>query len=193
LVDFKQGKKPEPYFNRYRNSVYFMDSLIADLETHLKATGQWDNTLLIVTSDHGEEFADTQPTRFGHGSNYARYQTQVPLFMHWPGKAPKKFNHRTASIDLVPTLMQSWINCENPIGDYSNGENLFVEQDRAVQVMASYYNYAFVTSEGSFTQNPVGLLDARNREDKSDSDLSLDPAAAVEALEQMKHFYKTAK
>lgn len=193
LVDFKQGKKPEPYFNRYRNSVVFMDSLVAKLEQQLKDSGQWDNTLLIITSDHGEEFADTQPTRFGHGSNYSRYQTHVPLFIRWPGKQAKVFDHRTASIDLVPTLMQDLMGCENPIADYSNGENLFVEEDRPVQVMASYYNYAFVTDKGSFTQNPVGLLDARNPEDQVDPELKLDPGAAIQALQQMKHFYKTAQ
>ena len=66
---------------------------------------KYDNTILIITSDHAEEFADTSPTRFGHGSNYTKYQTQVPLVVHWPGKQAKEFKHRTASIDVAATLI----------------------------------------------------------------------------------------
>lgn len=189
LVDFKSGKHPQPYINRYKNSIYFVDHLIGELIDQLKAMGKYENTILIVTSDHAEEFADTSPTRFGHGSNYTRYQTQVPLVVHWPGKAAKTFEHRTSSIDLSATLIDELLGCENPIADYSNGDSLFDEVSRDVQVMASYYNYAFVTKEGSFIQNPIGLLESRNNEDQLSEELKLDPKAAFKALQQMKVFY----
>ena len=189
LVDFKSGKNPQPFINRYKNSVYFADHLIGELISELKAAGEYDNTILIITSDHAEEFADTSPTRFGHGSNYTKYQTQVPLVIHWPGKPAKVFEHRTASIDVSATLIDELLNCENPIEDFSNGDSLFNEQSRGVQVMASYYNYAFVTKDGSFIQNPIGLLESRNNEDKLSADLKLNPKAAFKALQQMKSFY----
>ncbi|MEH6344719.1 MAG: sulfatase-like hydrolase/transferase [Bermanella sp.] len=189
LIDFKQGKNPEPYLNHYKNSLFFIDSLIENLVSTIKAKGQWDNTILIITSDHGEEFGDTQPTRFGHGSNFTRYQTHVPFVMHWPGKEPKSFDHRTASIDVAPTILQEAFNCTNPMDEYSNGDNLFNEQSRNVQVMASYYNYAFVTKDGGFIQNPIGLVESRDNMDKSDSNVTLDPKAALSALQQMKSFY----
>ena len=189
LVDFKSGKDPLPFINRYKNSIYFVDHLIGELVAKLKAMGKYENTILIVTSDHAEEFADTSPTRYGHGSNYTRYQTHVPLIIHWPGKEPKVFDHRTASIDVSPTLIDELLGCSNPVSDYTNGESLFNEASRDVQVMASYYNYAFVTEEGSFIQNPIGLLESRDNEDKLSEDVKLKPAAAFKALEQMKTFY----
>lgn len=189
LVDFKSGKDPQPYINRYKNSVYFADHLIGELIQKLKAMGKYDNTILIVTSDHAEEFADTSATRYGHGSNYTRYQTQVPLVIHWPGKKHQVFDHRTASIDVSTTLIDEVLGCDNPVTDYSNGENLFNEEPRDVQVMASYYNYAFVTKEGSFIQNPIGLLESRDNEDKLSAELKLNPKAAFKALQQMKSFY----
>jgi membrane-anchored protein YejM (alkaline phosphatase superfamily) len=190
LVDFKNGEDPTPYINRYKNSIYFIDSLIGKLVDKLKQTDKWDNTILIITSDHAEEFADTQASRFGHGSNYTRYQSHVPLVIHWPNKLKKDYEHRTASIDLSATLLQDALGCSNPLGDFSNGLNLFSEETNPVQIMASYYNYAFVTEQGSFIQNPIGLLESRDNEDRPSEDLKLNPKEAFSALQQMQHFYK---
>lgn len=190
LVDFKQGKDPAPYVNRYKNSIYFVDSLIGSLIEKLKQQGKWENTILVVTSDHAEEFADTAPTRFGHGSNYTRYQTHVPLIIHWPGKSPAVFDYRTASIDVLPTILKDEFACENPMEDFTSGKNLFDPTSREVQLMASYYNYAFVTDQGSFIQNPVGLLESRDNEGRLAPDLKLTAKQAFTALQEMKAFYK---
>ncbi|GAA6133422.1 DUF3413 domain-containing protein [Oceaniserpentilla sp. 4NH20-0058] len=189
LVDFKAGKNPEPFFNRYKNSIYFVDDLIGKLIKTLKETGKYDNTVLIVTSDHAEEFADTKPTRFGHGSNYTKFQTQVPLVIHWPGKEAKEVNYRTSSVDVMATLVDELLNCSNPVSDYSSGSNLFSDVQRGPQIIASYYNYAFVTPQGSFIQNPIGLPESRNNNDELDDSLQLSPKSAFGVLEKMKHFY----
>lgn len=192
LVDFKQGKNPEPYINRYKNSIYFIDSLLGELVDELKRANKWDNTILVVTSDHAEEFADTAPSRYGHGSNYTKYQTQVPLIIHWPDKAAKVFDYRTASIDVLPTLLKEVFNCENPLSDFTSGQSLFDGSPRDVQLMASYYNYAFVTEQGSFIQNPVGLLESRDNEGKLAPELKISPKQAFMALQAMKAFYRSA-
>jgi len=189
IIDYKQGKDPEPYLNHYKNSLLFVDSLVGELIDTLKQEDKWQDTILIVTSDHGEEFADTRPTRFGHGSNYTRYQTHVPLVIHWPGKKAQQYSHRTASVDVAPTLLQDALDCENDMGDYANGESLFNLESRPVQIMSSYYNYAFVTPEGSFVQNPIGLLESKDNLDNSAPELSLSPKLAFQALQKMKWFY----
>ncbi|QIZ84142.1 sulfatase-like hydrolase/transferase [Bermanella marisrubri] len=193
LIDFKQGKNPEPYLNRYKNSIYFVDSLIQDLVDHLKKEGRWEDTILIITSDHAEEFADTQATRFGHGSNFTRYQTEVPLVIHWPGKEPQKFDYRTHSVDVSATLLTDYMNCENPATDFSNGESLFDTHARDVQVVSSYYNYAFVTDEGAFVQNPVGLPKAKDNDDKDAQGMRLKPELMIKTLDQMRWFKDAPK
>jgi membrane-anchored protein YejM (alkaline phosphatase superfamily) len=190
LVDFKAGKNPEPYINRYKNSLHFNDHLIGKLIDELKAMGKWENTIFIVTSDHAEEFAHTGPTRFGHGSNYTRHQSHVPMVIHWPGKKPEQFTHRATSLDVTPTILKDAFKCSNDITDYSNGNNLFDRQSHEVQVMSSYYNYALVTEQGSFIQNPIGLIESKDNDDKLDPDLKLAPGQAFKALQQMQHFYK---
>ena len=191
LVDFKAGKDAEPFFNRYKNSIYFVDELIGRLIQHLKDTGKIDNTILMITSDHAEEFADTKATRFGHGSNYTDYQTQVPLIVHWPGREAGEINYRTASVDIMATLVDELLDCENSISDYSSGENLFAPSERDVMVMASYYNYAFKTKAGSYIQNPIGLPESRDNQDKLSDAAKLNPKYAFKALQQMKHFYES--
>ena len=190
LVDFKKGENPEPYLNRYKNSLVFVDDLIGRLIQSLKQSGKWDDTILIITSDHAEEFADTHDTRFGHGSNYTRYQSQVPLVIHWPGKEAKVIEQRTASIDVAPTLVSELFDCSNEFSDYTSGVSLFDDAKREFQIMASYYNYAVVTEQGSFVQNPIGIVEAKNGEDQAEESLSLPPGLALKALQQMKHFYK---
>ena len=190
LVDFKAGKNPEPYINRYKNSIYFIDSLIGELISELKTMNKWENTIFIVTSDHAEEFADTSPTRFGHGSNYTRHQSHVPLVIHWPGKDAKIFEHRASSVDVAPTLLRHAVNCTNPFDEISSGHDLLAGEGHDIQVMASYYNYAFVTKDGSFIQNPIGLIESRDNSDKPSKDLKLDPQLAFKALQKMQHFYK---
>lgn len=190
LVDFKQGKDPQPYINRYKNSIYFIDSLIGELVADLKSSDKWDNTIFIVTSDHAEEFADTAPSRFGHGSNFTRFQSHVPLVVHWPNKPAKIFEKRTASIDVSATLLDEGFGCSNPVSDYSNGLNLFGEDESNVQIMSSYYNYAFVTDEGSFVQNPIGFLESKDNMGHDTDLIKLKSKDAFSALQQMKHFYK---
>ena len=46
----------DAFFNRYKNSVHFNDSLIKELLDSLRDTGQLDNTIVMITGDHGQEF-----------------------------------------------------------------------------------------------------------------------------------------
>jgi arylsulfatase A-like enzyme len=64
----------------------------------------WDNTIVIVTADHGEEFNE-------HGGNsHARTchdeVTHVPLLVRIPGVEPQRIDTRVALVDVVPTLLE---------------------------------------------------------------------------------------
>ena len=54
---------PKQFFNRYKNSAYWQDVLIGRVIQTLEKAGRLDNTVVIVTSDHGEEFNDSQLRR----------------------------------------------------------------------------------------------------------------------------------
>lgn len=71
--------------NTYWNSVAFNDWLVGQVVSRLKAWGVWDETLLVVTADHGESLFDDD--FLGHGHVINRQQTNVPLIFSDPAIA----------------------------------------------------------------------------------------------------------
>ena len=95
-----------------------MDSGIGRVLEALKANGQYENTIVIFTSDNGPEFmSDYLPTpthteRFNsglRGSKGSVYEggVKVPLLMRWPGElsAGTEVNQMTHFTDWLPTLL----------------------------------------------------------------------------------------
>ena len=100
---------PEPYASRYAGRPYdgevaFCDELVGRVVTALRETGALDNTLVIVTSDHGEALGE-------HGEDvhgYFVYEAtlRVPLILHGPGVTPGTTVRTVArTIDLFPTIL----------------------------------------------------------------------------------------
>ncbi len=113
--------------NRYINAVHFLDSQLGELIEVMKARGDLENTILIITGDHGEEFMEHG--RWGHNSQFSEEQLRVPMIVHFPGKAPAIHDYPTSHTDLVPTLLPL-LGTKNPPGDYTTGEELFSEKPR---------------------------------------------------------------
>lgn len=90
----------------YDAGVLYTDSMLGRLFDFLRENGAWDNTLVIVTSDHGEELMDHDlVAHFNYG-----YDTliRVPLIMKFPagrGPAPGRYAALAEGVDLMPTVM----------------------------------------------------------------------------------------
>lgn len=90
---------------RYYGKLYDVDKSIGDIVNHLKETGQYDNTLIIFTADHGAM------------TNRKGYQTKMMMFEHsarvpFLVKMPRqKEMHKVESpislIDLLPTIFDA--------------------------------------------------------------------------------------
>ncbi|MGH9461950.1 MAG: tetratricopeptide repeat protein, partial [Vicinamibacteria bacterium] len=101
---------PEPYATRYAGKPYdgevaWSDELVGRLDTALEEAGMRDDTLLVVTSDHGEALGEHGET--GHG--YFVYETtlRVPLIFRGPGIVPGLRLETTArTVDLFPTILE---------------------------------------------------------------------------------------
>ncbi|GGX55764.1 sulfatase-like hydrolase/transferase [Saccharospirillum salsuginis] len=133
---------PVPHLNQYNNSIHFVDSLIGRMKNELQARGLWEDTIVVITGDHGEEFNDQGENYWGHGSNFSRYQLGVPLVIHWPGRTGE-YDHRTTHEDITPTLLTEAFGCANPISDLGTGESLFDDSPRTL-IAESYVNKAFI-------------------------------------------------
>ncbi|MCE7795286.1 sulfatase-like hydrolase/transferase [Sphingobium sufflavum] len=67
----------------YWNAVAYSDAMIGQVIASLKAMGVWQDTLLVVTADHGESLFEDG--FLGHGHRINRIQTHVPLVLSQPG------------------------------------------------------------------------------------------------------------
>lgn len=150
---------PEPFRNRYKNSLYYDDILIGKVLALLKSAGTLDNTVLIVTGDHGKEFNETGQNYWGHNGNFSRYQVQVPLIIRWPGSEHRLFTHRTSHLDLVPTLLKDVFHCGNDINDYSNGRHLLDEGDREFVLVSSWSRTAIIQANRITVFEGLGDMD----------------------------------
>lgn len=87
----------------YDGEVAHIDSYVGMLLTHLKAEGLYENTLIMVTSDHGEELWEHKS--IGHNTLYDEV-VRVPLLVKLPGKREdKKVKEVVQGIDIFPTVL----------------------------------------------------------------------------------------
>ncbi len=101
---------PEPYASRYAGRPYdgevaWSDELVGRLDAALGRLGLREQTLVVVTSDHGEGLGEHGETVHG----FFVYQTtlRVPLLVRGPGIAAGTRLPVTArSVDLPPTLLE---------------------------------------------------------------------------------------
>ncbi|MDI9240301.1 sulfatase-like hydrolase/transferase [Lysobacter sp. LF1] len=116
---------PTPEFNRYRAAVHYSDQMIGQLLQTLQDSPLADNTVVLITGDHGEEFNDLHQNYWGHNGNFSDYQLRTPFVLHWPGRAPRTVDAVTSHEDFVPTVMRHALNCSNDTADYATGVDLF--------------------------------------------------------------------
>jgi membrane-anchored protein YejM (alkaline phosphatase superfamily) len=114
------------------------------------------NTIIVVTSDHGEEFNDNGAGYWGHASNFTEYQTHVPMVIYVPGHAPRRVTALTTHVDIPTTLIQEVCRPEQDERMYSNGTNLFraLPRERPL-VVSSYVNHAFILGDDVYSIFPM--------------------------------------
>jgi arylsulfatase A-like enzyme/Flp pilus assembly protein TadD len=101
---------PEPYRTRYPDRPYdgevaWSDELVGRLDEALGRLGLREDTLLVVTSDHGEGLDEHRETL--HGFFIYESTLAVPLLMRGPGIAPgTRIESLVQTVDLFPTLAE---------------------------------------------------------------------------------------
>ena len=88
------------------------------------------NTIVIITSDHGQEFNDNKKGYWQHGGNFSKHQIKVPMLVFDPSIHPKTHQHLTLHYDLVPTIMQDVLGVTNKFSDYTIGQNIYTNHPR---------------------------------------------------------------
>ncbi|MDB5096802.1 MAG: sulfatase [Cyanobacteria bacterium RYN_339] len=93
------------YEQIYEHYVHFGDAQLGRFLAGLRAAGLYDDTMVVVTSDHGEDFG--QPGHIPHGNGIATEDiSHVPLLVHLPGQhEARRVDALVGHRDLVPTVL----------------------------------------------------------------------------------------
>jgi membrane-anchored protein YejM (alkaline phosphatase superfamily) len=158
-LELNDNYNPSKLINRYKNSLYYIDSKIGLVLKQLEAKNLLKNTIVIITSDHGQEFNDNKKGFWQHGGNFSPYQINVPMMIFDSEKAPQQFNHLTLHYDIIPTLMNSVLGVKNAVSDYSVGQDLFNVRNRDWFVCGYNQKYSVIEKNQITNIYESGLYD----------------------------------
>jgi arylsulfatase A-like enzyme len=89
---------------RYDGEIRFADEQLGRLRGAMEELGLWEDSLVVVVGDHGEEFWDHGG--FEHGHSHHRELLRVPLVVRGPGReAGTRRAERVSQLDIVPTVL----------------------------------------------------------------------------------------
>jgi len=127
----------------YDRTLQDIDSLLAKA---LEST-PLENTLVIITSEHGVTFNEMNEKE--RENYFGRDEVQVPLLVYWKDLPVGKQYGLSSHTDILPALMRQIFHVENRLMDYTQGYNLFDLSGRD-WVQASNFNWnVIIQSDGT--------------------------------------------
>ena len=102
--DVKGDYSPEMtgLINKYDGEIAFMDEELGKLLGHLKKTGLYDDAIILLAADHGEQFMEHGETR--HGKMLYNEEVHVPMMLK-SGAPPREVGYTVSTVDIYPTLL----------------------------------------------------------------------------------------
>ncbi len=121
----------------YKGELAYLDSRIGEFRDALKAADEWEDTVLIVCGDHGENIGDHG--FFGHQYNVYDTLLHVPLVIHGGAFEPTTGEDELVQLlDLFPTLLDL-AGADAPAArEQAQGRSLLGSDDPRESVFAEY-------------------------------------------------------
>lgn len=139
----------------YYGLISKVDEYFGNLIQHLKNIGEYENTLIIMTSDHAELMGDHG--LFGKRGFY-KESYHIPLIIRDPLQKTQFRGHIeqsfSESIDIMPTILD-WI--DQPVPKQCDGKSLlpFIHKDQAKQEDRKWRNEVYWEYDFHDTQSPL--------------------------------------
>jgi hypothetical protein len=127
---FHSNANIEQIKNRYRNSVFYIDSLF---EKFMGSLPKKEEAIVVITGDHGEEFFEHG--NLFHGSHLVHEQTHIPLYIKCGGGQTKTSAELVSQIDIFPTLFHYLSGSEV---SFFEGTSIFSEKERPYALLARF-------------------------------------------------------
>ena len=179
----------ERFKKAYEQSVKSADKTVAEIIADLESKELLANTIVVITSNHGSEFNETNTNSWGANSNYSRYQLQVPMVIHWPGMLPAEFTHSTSHLDLSVTLLQDMLGVSSNPYDYSSGRNLFDESRRRWILAGDSREIALITGSQTTVIDKFGNYKLYDSNYKRLRETSPKLPVLMQGLTELQRFY----
>lgn len=103
FIDIRNSEHTLYLKSNYLALLKLIDAKIAGLLNLLSTTSLADNTIVVIRSDHGEEFGEHG--QLSHQNNLYQELIHVPLIIKAPSFSPGKIDEPTQDIDIMPTLL----------------------------------------------------------------------------------------
>ena len=112
IGDWLYKGKPKPEFaprdilylkDLYDEEIAFFDSQLAGLLRSIRDAGLLDDSLVVLTADHGEEFLEHGDVK--HCRNLFDTSIRVPMLLRIPGAGARTVSRPVQNLDLVPTVL----------------------------------------------------------------------------------------
>lgn len=118
FMDTPGGPAPEDlavFTALYDAALHYIDARIQELANWLQLHGCWDDTLVVITADHGQSLGEHG--RVGHNFDLSDGVLRVPLILRCPGRVPQGFVSEdiAQSVDVLPTILRL-VGCGIPEG-----------------------------------------------------------------------------
>jgi arylsulfatase A-like enzyme len=114
VADYELGNEVRPGISsaqlryvraQYDGEIRWTDAHLERFFKALRRRGLWEDTVVVVTADHGEEFFEHGAK--GHKNGLHVESVKVPLLVKYPGSRPRGRDTRLVSlVDLFPTLLE---------------------------------------------------------------------------------------
>ena len=122
--DSLQPKAPDQYFNQFNSNSYDLNNFYAHLFgvdfniqrliDYLKSVGEFENTLIVFTSDNGAQAGGPSVLPgnapfSGHKGTYFQGGFRVPMFLHWPQGmvGSHRLDQTVSTMDILPTMVDA--------------------------------------------------------------------------------------
>ncbi|MCA9521537.1 MAG: sulfatase-like hydrolase/transferase, partial [Myxococcales bacterium] len=89
--------------DKYDNEILFTDRHLGGVIAQIEKLGLSKNSVVIVTSDHGEGFGEHK--FYFHGQTLYNEALKVPLILHIPGRSHSVVERDVSLVDLYPTIL----------------------------------------------------------------------------------------
>ncbi len=180
--------------SRYINATHHLDRQLARVYQILEEKNLMDNTIVVVTGDHGEEFMENG--RWGHNSTFSQQQIRVPMIVHVPGMEKKKHTNMSSHIDMPATIMSA-LGLDLDASRHSFGEDLFdSEYERDYTVVSDWHGNTLVTPEVKIIFSVKGASYHASSSDINDQPIDLNDdsldyqSALADYLQRQNRFYQ---